>query len=114
MLSYIYVLELAIFTSGFYGAVKSSNAVKKLLSLGIAQTAIILMYVSTGYVQGSYSPVLREGSDVVYSNPLTHVLMLTAIVVGFSTTCVGLAIVIKMKRQYKTINCQKIGNKIKL
>ena len=41
--------------------------------------------------------------DVLYSNPLPHVLILTAIVVGVATTAVGLAIAVRIREAYGTV-----------
>ncbi|WDI32231.1 cation:proton antiporter subunit C [Hyphococcus flavus] len=41
--------------------------------------------------------------EVIYSNPLPHVLILTAIVVGVATTAVGLALAVRIREAYGTI-----------
>ena len=43
-----------------------------------------------------------------YSNPLPHVLILTAIVVGIATTSLGLALVVRIQEAYGTIEEQDI------
>jgi multicomponent Na+:H+ antiporter subunit C len=45
---------------------------------------------------------------VVYSNPLPHVLILTAIVVGIATTSLGLALVVRIHEAYGTIEADEI------
>ena len=44
-----------------------------------------------------------HAAEVVYSNPLPHVLILTAIVVGVATLAVGLALVVRIREAYGTI-----------
>ena len=61
-----------------------------------------MLYISMGKVNGGTAPILVEGVDV-YSNPLPHVLILTAIVVGVATTAVGLSLIVRIKRAYGTV-----------
>ncbi|GAB5457230.1 MAG: cation:proton antiporter subunit C [Henriciella sp.] len=49
-----------------------------------------------------------EGLTHVYSNPLPHVLMLTAIVVGVATLAVGLAIIVRIREAYGTVESDEI------
>ena len=49
-----------------------------------------------------------EGLANVYSNPLPHVLMLTAIVVGVATLAVGLAIIVRIREAYGTVETDEI------
>lgn len=48
------------------------------------------------------------GLNEVYSNPLPHVLILTAIVVGVATLAVGLAIVVRIREAYGTIEADEV------
>lgn len=105
----IYILELLLFIIGVQGTIMSKNIVKKLISLNISQAAIILLYITIGYVSGSVSPVLRETTEAIYANPLTQVLMLTAVVVGLATTCLGLAISIQINKCFKTLDTEKLN-----
>jgi multicomponent Na+:H+ antiporter subunit C len=83
--------------------VARGNLVKKMMGLSIFQVSVIMFYVSMGKIDGGTAPILVEGRpDVVYSNPLPHVLMLTAIVVGIATTALGLALVVRIRRAYGT------------
>ena len=80
---------------GLYIAISRGNLVKKIMGVNIFQASVILLYVSMGKVAGGTAPILMDGnSDVIYSNPVPHVLMLTAIVVGVASTALGLALVV--------------------
>ncbi len=92
---------------GFFGVISSGNLVKKIMCLSIFQVAVLLFYISIGYVKNSAVPILQEGVSV-YSNPLPHVLMLTAIVVGVAIMAVGLAIAVRIKEEYGTIEEDEI------
>lgn len=87
---------------GFYIVITANNLVKKVVGLNIFQTSVFMLYISMGKVTGGSAPILADGIDT-YSNPLPHVLILTAIVVGVATTSVGLSLVIRIKHAYATV-----------
>ncbi len=89
---------------GFYAVIAKPNMVKKLLGLSIFQAAVFLLYITMDKVEGGTAPIIQAGMvDQVFSNPLPQVLILTAIVVGISTTALGLAIVVRIFEAYGTI-----------
>jgi multicomponent Na+:H+ antiporter subunit C len=89
---------------GFYTLIARGNLVKKLIGLNIFQTSVFIMYISVGKVDGGTAPILVDGGeDILYSNPIPHVLILTAIVVGVATLAVGLSLVVRIKEAYGTI-----------
>ncbi len=102
---------------GLYALIAKNNLVKKIIGMSIFQTAIILFYVSTAVKKGATIPILdgivKNGHNVFkpadYINPLPHVLMLTAIVVGVATLGVALALAIKVYRQYNTLEEDEIN-----
>ena len=95
---------------GFYILISRRNLVKKILGLNIFQTSVFIFYISMGKITGGTAPILIEGEgEVIYSNPLPHVLILTAIVVGVSTTAVALALVVRIKEAYGTIEGDEIS-----
>ncbi len=88
---------------GFYAVIAKVNLVKKLIGLSIFQSAVFLLYITMSKVSGGTAPIFNEKvTDVLYSNPLPQVLILTAIVVGISTTALGLGIVVRIKEEYGT------------
>lgn len=101
---YNYWVFVALLMIGFYAVIAKSNLIKKLIGLSIFQAAVFLLYISMDKVEGGTAPIIQAGvPDQVYSNPLPQVLILTAIVVGISTTALGLAIVVRIKETYGTI-----------
>ncbi|MEN2988769.1 cation:proton antiporter subunit C [Tistrella sp. BH-R2-4] len=101
-----YWVSIILMMTGFYAVIASTNMVKKLIGLGMFQTAVFLLYISIGKVRGGTAPILIDGvaaGDVSFSNPLTHVLILTAIVVSIATTALGLAIVVRIRESYGCI-----------
>jgi multicomponent Na+:H+ antiporter subunit C len=104
-----YWIVVVLMMVGFYTIVSRGNLVKKLVGLGVFQTSVIFLYVSMGKVFGGTAPILMEGREhVVYANPLPSVLMLTAIVVGVATLAVGLALVVRIKEAYGTVEEDEI------
>jgi multicomponent Na+:H+ antiporter subunit C len=106
---YHYWVFAILLMIGFYAVVAKVNLVKKLIGLSIFQSAVFLLYITMGKVSGGTAPIFQEGlANPVYSNPLPQVLILTAIVVGISTTALGLGIVVRIKEEYGTIEEQEI------
>jgi multicomponent Na+:H+ antiporter subunit C len=87
---------------GLYAVMSHGNLVKKLIGLNIFQVAVFMFFISLGRVDGGSPPIITEGIEV-YSHPLPHVLILTAIVVGVATTSVGVAIAIRIYEAYGTV-----------
>ena len=101
---YNYLVFVILLMIGFYTVISKGNLIKKLVGLSIFQSAVFLMYISMGKVEGATAPILQKGMvEQVYSNPLPQVLILTAIVVGVATLSLGLAIVVRIKERYGTI-----------
>ena len=97
-----YWIVIVLMMTGLYIVVSRGNLVKKIVGLNIFQTSVFLLYISMGKVAGGTAPILT-GKPEVYSNPLPHVLILTAIVVGVATTALGLALVVRIKNAYGSI-----------
>jgi multicomponent Na+:H+ antiporter subunit C len=104
---YNYWIVIFLMMVGFYTVIASTNLVKKLIGLNIFQVAVFLMYISIAYVRGGAAPILTEDVER-YSNPLPHVLILTAIVVGIAVTAVGLALVVRIREAYGTVEEDEI------
>ena len=104
-----YLAVIMLMMIGLYIAISRGNLVKKVMGMNIFQVSVILLYVSMGKISGGTAPILIEGrSDIIYSNPLPHVLMLTAIVVGIATTSLALALIVRIREEYGTIEEQDI------
>ncbi|MBE7637407.1 Na+/H+ antiporter subunit C [Sneathiella sp. P13V-1] len=102
---WIFVILLMI---GLYTVMSRSNLIKKMIGLSIFQIAVFLFYISLGKIEDGTAPILLEGDGVIYSNPLPHVLILTAIVVGVATTALGLALIVRIKESFGTIDEDEI------
>ena len=93
--------------AGLFIVIARGNLIKKLVGLGIFQTSVYLLYIAPGKLIGGTAPILAEGFKV-YSNPLPHVLILTAIVVGVATLALGLALVVRIREAYGSIEEDEI------
>ena len=99
---YAYAVTILLMIVGLFIVIARGNLVKKLIGLGIFQTSVYLLYVAPGKLIGGTAPIL-DPAFKVYSNPLPHVLILTAIVVGVATLALGLALVVRIREAYGTI-----------
>ena len=99
---YNYWLIIILMMLGLYIVVSRGNLVKKIVGLNIFRTSVFLLYISLGKVSGGTAPILT-GKPETFSNPLPHVLILTAIVVGIATTALGLALVVRIRESYGPI-----------
>ena len=104
---YNYWVVVILMMTGFYVVISRGNLVKKIVGLNIFQTSVFILYISMGVVQGGTAPILDD-DFTTYSNPLPHVLILTAIVVGVATTSLGLALVVRIREAYGTIEEDEI------
>jgi multicomponent Na+:H+ antiporter subunit C len=104
---YNYWVAIALMMIGLYTVIARSNLIKKLIGLSIFQVGVFYLYISMGKVKGGTAPILGEGIEI-YSNPIPHVLILTAIVVGIATAALGLAIVVRIHEAYHTIEEDEI------
>lgn len=123
-----YVVVIILMMVGLYVVFASRNLIKKLVGLSVFQTSVFLLYITIGKVSGGQPPILVDdhadsgevlvaastkaaaieaahggGHDVLYSNPLPHVLILTAIVVGVATLSIGLSLVVRIREVYGVI-----------
>ncbi|TVS13693.1 MAG: Na+/H+ antiporter subunit C [Wenzhouxiangella sp.] len=106
-----YWVVVILMMIGFYCVIARGNMVKKIMGLNLFQTSVFILFVSAGKIVGGATPIVREGVEV-YSNPLPHVIVLTAIVVGVAITAVGLALTVRIQEAYGTIEDDHLGDDI--
>jgi multicomponent Na+:H+ antiporter subunit C len=99
---YMYWITILLMVAGLYVVIARSNLIKKLVGLAIFQTSVYLLYIAPGKLIGGTAPI-ASGNFSVYSNPLPHVLILTAIVVGVATLALGLALVVRIKEAFGSV-----------
>ncbi len=116
------VTYITLMMIGFYAMTGKSNLVKKLVGMNIFQWSIILFVVSLSAKRGATIPIVVGGHDQEtapiieasqYVNPLPQVLMLTAIVVGVAITGVALALLLRIHKQYGTLEEDELLERIR-
>jgi multicomponent Na+:H+ antiporter subunit C len=105
--NYSYWITIVLMVGGMYILIARGNLLKKLLGIAVLQSSVYLLYIAPGKLIGGTAPIIAEGYTV-YSNPLPHVLILTAIVVGVATLALGLAIVVRIREAYGSIEEEEI------
>ena len=106
---YNYWIVIILMMTGLYIVYARGNLVKKVVGLNIFQASVFLLYISSGKIWGGTAPILGDGLTQPISNPLPHVLILTAIVVGVATTSIGLALIVRIKEAYDTVEEDEIA-----
>ncbi len=104
---FTYFITIFLMIAGLFIVIARGNLIKKLVGLSIFQTSVYLLYLAPAKIIGATAPILSD-SFKLYSNPLPHVLMLTAIVVGVATLALGLALVVRIRETYKSIEEEEI------
>ena len=99
---FTYLITIFLMVAGLFIVVARGNLIKKLVGLGIFQTSVYLLYLVPSKLIGGTAPILSPDFSI-YSNPLPHVLILTAIVVGVATLALGLALVVRIRETYQSI-----------
>ena len=106
--SWNYIIVIILMMTGLFIVIARANLIKKLIGLSIFQTSVFLFYISLGKVAGGTAPILAGNPGTLYSNPLPHVLILTAIVVGVATTALGLALILRINEAFGSIEEDEI------
>ena len=106
--SWNYLVVILLMMGGLFIVISQNNMVKKLVGLAIFQTSVFLFYITVGKVAGGTAPILVSYGKTAYSNPLPHVLILTAIVVGVATTALGLALVLRIHAAFGSIEDDEV------
>ncbi len=107
---YNYWVVIVLMMVGFYVVIAHDNLIKKVVGLNVFQVSVFVFYISMAKVRGGTAPILAEGIET-YSNPLPHVLILTAIVVAVATTALALALVVRIQNAYGTIEDDEIESR---
>ena len=110
----IYILTLILFFLGIYEMIMCRNYMKKLMSMNIMQVAVIFFFLCLGQKDGGTLPILQTGltNPDLYVNPLPHALMLTAIVVSLGTTGVAIALLLRIRENYGSVEEEEILRRV--
>ena len=103
-----YIIVVILMMTGLFMVIARANLVKKMIGLSIFQTSVFIFYISLGKMAGGTAPIIDGNPDTLYSNPLPHVLILTAIVVGVATTALGLALILRINEAFGSVEEDEI------
>ncbi len=104
---YNYWMAILLCMIGLYVVFANPNLIKKIIGLSIFQSSVFILYISFGKITGGSAPIVARNVEL-YSNPIPHVLILTAIVVGVATTAVALALAVRIHGEYRTLEEDEI------
>ena len=106
----LYTLVMILFFLGVYGMVLSKNYMKKLMAMNVMQVAVIYFYLCFAQKDGAMIPIQNgiTTDPSMYINPLPHGLMLTAIVVSLGTTGVAIALLMRIKEIYGSVEVVEV------
>ena len=110
--NFVYVISVILFVIGFHTMLTHANLIKKVMGLNIMDTAIFLLFVSSGYVTGGRAPIVQGGPDgatVRYVNPVPSALILTGIVIAVSITAFALGLIVTLYKFYGTLDADEIA-----
>ncbi len=102
-----YWIVFLLMMIGLYIVIAHENLIKKIVGLNVFQVSVFVFYISLAKIKGGTAPIIADGIEV-YSNPLPHVLILTAIVVGVAMTALGLALVVLIQESFGTIEDDEV------
>jgi len=97
-----YWLIIGLMMIGLYIVIAHANLIKKIIGLSIMQISVFMLYIGIAYVEGGAIPII-DANTILYSNPIPHVLILTAIVVGIATVALAMALIIRINEAFGTI-----------
>ena len=106
--NYYYMAAILLFIIGMHTMLTHSNLIKKVIAMNIMDTSVFLLFVAVGYTYGGQAPIVQQGKEVLYINPLPSSLMLTGIVVAISITAYALSLIVKIYRYYGTVDYDEI------
>ena len=95
-------VSMLLMMIGLFIVIAHGNLIKKIVGLTLFQTSVYIFYISMAKIDGATAPILTD-NITLYANPLPHVLILTAIVVGVATTALALSLVVRIKETYGSI-----------
>ena len=105
------LFTVAMFFISFYGLITTSNMIKSIVFTVIMETAVIMFFLGIGYRSGILPPIGTDLEPYLIADPLPQALMITAVVIGLSSTAVNIIMFITLFRKYGTANWGTVKNK---
>lgn len=111
------ILEAFVFATvllGFFGIIFKHNLMMKIIAMDVMSTGVIAYYVLVSARGGLVTPIVLEQGGTTYADPVPQAVILTAIVIGFSIQALMLVGVMKLARNYPTLETQEIEQETQL
>lgn len=111
------ILEAFVFATvllGFFGIIFKHNLMMKIIAMDVMSTGVIAYYVLVSARGGLVTPIVLDQGGTTYADPVPQAVILTAIVIGFSIQALMLVGVMKLARNYPTLETQEIEQETQL
>ena len=111
MITLNYIASFFLIVLGLYCIVVKFNLVKTVIGLSIMDYGVNLLIITIGYNPGATAPIFTQGelqTGSYFVDPIPQALTLTSIVIGACVTAMSLALVIKLREQYGTLDTREI------
>ena len=106
--NFIYFSSVTVFAIGLFTILISNNYIKKIIGLSVLQSSVLLFYIALSKIKHGAPPINQcfgqKTCSVLYTSPISHVLMLTAIVVGFATVSLAMALIYQINTEFHSIS----------
>jgi len=100
-------IGIILFLIGLYGVITNKNLIKVVMSLSILGNGIVLFFISSGYVKGSFPPIINPGVENIV-DPVPQALMLTMIVINLCVTALALTIIVRLHKEFGTLDLEEM------
>ncbi|NOZ91684.1 hypothetical protein GM182_02795 [bacterium 3DAC] len=107
----IYIaIAVVIFAIGGIGIIWKDNILLKLLSLGIMNAGVVVLFVSIAGLKHRIPAILNTNGP--YADPLPQAVIITSIVIGFATMSLALVFTMLISLKKGTLSSKKLQEDI--
>ena len=100
-------MSILIILVGLYGAITSTNLIKKVMCLAMVESMVIMQFLGVGFGAERGAPILNQGLEA-FVDPVPQALMLTAIVIGVCFNALAVALIVKLYQQRGTVDVREL------
>ncbi len=107
----LYILAAVLFCIGIWGVLSKRNLIKIVISLGIMEYALFLLFALIGYRDGGIAPIQTPetvATETTFVDPLPQAIVLTAIVIGLAVTALLVSTAVRIHEKYGTFDVRAL------
>ncbi|MCL2416250.1 MAG: cation:proton antiporter subunit C [Defluviitaleaceae bacterium] len=107
------LFAIIMFFIAFYGLITSRNIIKSIAFTVMLETSVIMFFLVIGYRSGLLPPIGvgdLENFDHI-ADPLPQALMITAVIIGLSSTAVNIIMFITLFRKHQSAEWDVVKTK---